>query len=347
MRPATPGIRAPEFPPMPWLNSEPLRVADLAGRALLVEFWDYTSLHSLRTLPYVSRWHERYHDSGLVVAGVHTPEFPFAREEGHVARALARLGVAHPVALDNEFLAWQAFHNRYWPSRYLFDAGGTLRYYHYGEGDYRESELAIQECLGEVSPGRDWPAPLPPIHAEDRPGLVRLPATPELYLGLERGGPANPERAAVGETTDLALPARRDPDRVYIEGPWLAELRYLESAGPGPGALHLRYTAAEVHLILAPGGAEPVEVEVTVDGAVPAAAERGEPGRETASGAALVRVDEPRLYRLLRHDGSGTHELRLAVERPGLRAYAFTFVAGAAPAAGGPPPAPGPGASGR
>jgi thiol-disulfide isomerase/thioredoxin len=334
VRPAAQGIRLPELPAMQWLNSTPLSAEDFAGRALLVDFWDYSSVHCLRTLPYLKSWHERYRDRGLIVVGVHSPEFPFAREAGNVERAVARLSVPYAVALDSEFHTWQAFQNRYWPARYLFDAAAALRYYHFGEGDYEPCEYAIQECLSEIHPGSAWPVPLPPLRPEDRPGTECLGATPELYLGLERGRLGNAERAAAAEIVRFLLPGRREPDRVYALGPWRTELKHLESVGTEPAAMHLRYTAVEVNLVMASADGPAVEVEIAVDGEALPADRRGEDVSQAASGTTLVRVAEPRMYRLVRDREHGTHDLRLAVEAPGLRAYAFTFVSCVAPDAG-------------
>jgi thiol-disulfide isomerase/thioredoxin len=157
MKPSVAGLRLPEFPNLTWINSPPLRAADLEGRVLLVDFWDYAGTNCLRALPYVRAWHERYQDAGLVVVGIHAPEFPFGKDPAQVGRAVTELDLRYPIALDNEFLAWHAFHNSYWPAKYLFDAGGGLRYFHFGEGDYEACERALQECLAEVHPDRAWP----------------------------------------------------------------------------------------------------------------------------------------------------------------------------------------------
>lgn len=338
MKPIVDGIRAPEFPAMRWLNSPPLRLSDLKGRVLMVDFWSYTCVNSLRALPYSGAWHERYGEVGLVLVGVHAPEFPFAREVENVERSVAELEVRYPVALDNDFHAWQAFHNHYWPARYLFDARGVLRYFHFGEGDYEESERAIQECLSEIHTDPAWPEPLAPLRPEDRPGVVCRPATPELYLGLERGHLGNSETAGAGETRAFELPGRRDSDRVCAQGPWRTELKYLESAGGGPAALHVRYSALEVNLVLAPAG-EPIEIELAQDGLPLAAEDRGADASATPSGAAVVRVTHPRLYRLVKNREFGAHDLRVGVDRPGLRAYQFSFVSCADPSGGSAVPA--------
>jgi hypothetical protein len=333
VKPEVDGLRLPEFPALEWLHSPPLRATSLKGRAVLVTFWDYASVHCLRVLPYLRAWNERYAELGLTVIAVHAPEFPFARDRGRVIRAAAELDIPYAVALDPDFLAWQAFHNRFWPSTYLFDATGALRYYHFGEGDYEACEREIQECLDEIHPEREWPELLLPFRAEDRPGAEHLRATPQINLGVERGRIANAERARVGETGRLSLPGRRQPDAVYAEGAWRHELPYLESAEASPAALHVRYTAVEVNLVAHAPEGETIEVEIGQDGVPLDAMDLGEDAIAAESGATYVAVSGPRLYRLVRNHVYATRDLRLSLDRPGLRVFALTFVSGAPPTA--------------
>src|SRR4051795_6629119 len=187
--PADAEIPAPEFPGRAgWLNVALLRMDMLLGRhAVLVEFWDFARVNSLRTLPYLLSWHERYADAGLQIVGVHSPGYSFGRDTGTVARAVERLEIPYPVALDPALEIWRLYGNRGWPGRYLFDRRGLLRYMHYGEGDYRESELAIQEGLLEVDGERAFPEPLAPLRPEDAPGAVLEPQTADIALPAERG----------------------------------------------------------------------------------------------------------------------------------------------------------------
>ena len=182
-------IYAPEFPPrMDWLGVAFLRMDRLMGRhAVLVEFWDFARINSLRTLPYLTAWHERYSDAGLRIIGVHSPGYSFGHEPEVVERAVERLGVPYPVLLDPGLEVWLAYGNRGWPGRYLFDRAGLLRYMHYGEGEYLETELAIQECLGELDAGAELPAPLEPLRPEDAPGVLLEPQTEDIVLPSGRG----------------------------------------------------------------------------------------------------------------------------------------------------------------
>ena len=182
-------IYAPEFPSgLDWLNVAFLRMNTLMGRgAVLVEFWDFARAHSLRTLPYLRSWHERYSKAGLQVIGVHSPGYSFGRDEETVARAVERLDVPYPVALDTDLAVWRLYGNRGWPGRYLFDRRSLLRHVHYGEGEYLETELAIQECLREIDADAELPESLEPLRPEDAPGVLMEPQTADIVLPRDRG----------------------------------------------------------------------------------------------------------------------------------------------------------------
>jgi hypothetical protein len=181
-------LPAPEFPPgTEWLGVPFLRMDRLMGRhAVLVEFWDFARVNSLRTLPYLRAWHERYAAAGLQLIGVHSPGYSFGRERDLVERAVERLPVPFPVALDPEFAVWRLYDNRGWPGRYLFDRRGVLRWLHYGEGDYDGTELAIQEALREIDEDVELPAPLEPLRPEDAPGVILEAQTADLYMPRDR-----------------------------------------------------------------------------------------------------------------------------------------------------------------
>ncbi len=182
-------IVAPELPPgLDWLGSAPLRMDRLAGdHAVLVEFWDFARVNSLRTLPYLEAWHRRYADLGLQVIGVHCPGYGFGRERAVVAAAVERLEVPYPVALDPDFTVWREYGNKGWPGRYLFDRRSRLRLLHYGEGEYEDGERAIQECLLEIDPSAELPRPLEPLRPEDAPGVLLEPQSADLAMPAERG----------------------------------------------------------------------------------------------------------------------------------------------------------------
>ena len=226
-------LRAPEFPPgIEWLNVAFLRMDKLLGRhAVLVEFWDFARVNSLRTLPYVKAWHERYADAGLRVVGVHSPGYSFGTDRRLVADAVARLEIRHAVALDPQLAIWREYGNRGWPARYLFDRRGSLRLVHYGEGDYREAELAIHETLRELDPGLELPAPLDPMRPEDVPGALLEP-----------------------QTADIGLPG--DRDRLELVRDWTDGEDYIEAADAG-AAVVVEFRAGAAYAVLSGAEQEP------------------------------------------------------------------------------------------
>jgi AhpC/TSA family len=225
-------IPAPEFPSgIDWLNSPFVRVDKLLGRhALLVEFWDFARVNSLRTLPYIRAWHERYSEAGLSVAGVHSPGYSFGRDTATVARAVERLEIDYPVALDPEFEVWRAYSVRGWPARYLFDRRGLLRWFHFGEGDYDGTERAIQEVLLEIDPEASFPEPLEPLRPEDAPGIALEP-----------------------QTADVVLPG--DRDRLELVRDWLDGEDFIEAADAGAAAT-AGFRAGGAWAVLSEGGLE-------------------------------------------------------------------------------------------
>jgi len=226
-------IPAPEFPPRTaWLNVPFLRMDRLLGRhAVLVEFWDFARVNSLRTLPYIQAWEQRYGEAGLTVIGVHSPGYSFGHDRDTVARAVERLGIRHPVALDPDLEIWRLYGNIGWPGRYLFDRTGLLRYMHYGEGDYAEAELAIQECLLELDPELGLPEPLEPLRPEDAPGVLLEP-----------------------QTADLALPG--DRERLELVRDWTDGPDYIEAADTGAAA-SFTFRAGGAYAVLSGAGLEP------------------------------------------------------------------------------------------
>jgi hypothetical protein len=197
---------------MKWLNVAFLRMDRLIGHhAVLVEFWDFARVNSLRTLPYLKAWDERYRELGLRIVGVHSPGYSFGRDPETVRRAAVRLGIEHAVLLDPELTVWRLYGNRGWPGRYVFDRRGKLRYFHYGEGEYRETELGIQECLLEIDPELGVPEPLDPLRPEDEPGALLEP-----------------------QTADIALPAERE--RLELVRDWSDGEDFIEAADAGAAA---------------------------------------------------------------------------------------------------------------
>ena len=321
-------IHAPEFPPqVTWLQGGPIKLADQRGKIVLIDFWHYTCVNCLHTLPYVKEWHRRYGSLGLVVVGVHAPEFSFARESGNVLRAVREHDIQYPIVLDNDYAIWQAYANRYWPAKYLIDANGYLRYYHFGEGAYAQTEEAIQALLKETFPQILLPGLMEPVREEDKPGAVCYRVTPELYLGYQRG--------LIGNVADVkpdAPATYRDPGKhmdghAYLEGDWLLAGEYLArpTGAQQESTLIVPYMAKEVNLVVHPptyGGA--ATIAVAQDGA-PLAAE--DAGADVTAGAttSTLTVDTPRMYRIVNNRDIDRHELQLTTKSDGVALYAFTF----------------------
>jgi hypothetical protein len=285
-----------------WLNSEPLGPAELRGRVAVVNFWTLTCINWLRQEPYVRAWSQAYRDDGLVVIGVHTPEFSFEHETDRIRLAIEERGIGYPVAVDSDYGIWDAFANRYWPALYFVDAEGIIRDQHFGEGRYEESERVIQRLLGVdrelVSvKGRG-------VEAEADWDHLR---TPETYLGYSRGErPASAERLRLNE---WALTGKWTP------GP---ENVVLDQAG---GSIAYRFHARDAHLVLSPGEREPIPFRVLLDGEAPGPS-HGVDVDEDGNG--LLR--EGRLYQLARErDGVGERTLEITFLEPGAEAYVFTF----------------------
>lgn len=307
--------RAPDFTgTKQWFNTpdeRPLSLRELRGRVVLVDFWTYTCINCIRTLPYLKAWDERYRDSGLTIVGVHTPEFPFEREAGNVAAAIEQNGLRYPVAQDNDYATWNAYANQYWPAKYLIDARGRVRYVHFGEGEYEETEAAIRELLAESGhkPG------VAPAEARAEAASPQV-TTPESYLGSARAdGFVNGPIAAGTQTFTLA-DSSLPPDSLAYEGRW--RIAPDEAAAVSRARLHLAFGARRVFLVLGSDG-RPRRLRVLLDGKpVPASFA----GRDVHGGVATIR--RQRLYRLVELPRAGHHLLTLEFE-PGISGYAFTF----------------------
>jgi len=253
--PITVPLHAPELAPGLWIQGPAVSIAFSRGAVILVEFWESTCVNCVRTLPYLKAWHERYAGRGLLVVGVHTPEFDFTADPGVVAAAVAAEGIPYPVLLDRDKATWQLFANHYWPSRYLIDARGYMRYEHFGEGAYGDTEDWIQRLLREAGDTAPMPPLLEPVRGEDRPGAVCYPATREIHAGFHRGKLLAPEGYRPGEVVDHQIRAEgpAPPGMLTARGRWLHEAEYLESAEPG-AEIELVCDAAGVNAVLEPGG---------------------------------------------------------------------------------------------
>ncbi len=276
-----------------WINSPPLTLEQLRGKVVLIDFWTYSCINCLRTIPYLEKWNDTYEDKGLVIIGVHTPEFEFEKDPMNVLKAATSLGIKYPIALDNNYETWTAFHNNYWPAHYLIDQEGNIRMVHYGEGAYVETENNIRSLLG-----------LAPLAMQETEKVMR-PLTPEIYLGMSRG------TNYTGEITlkfhQLVRYSYKSPlrhDTVGLRGPWMAEREYVQSEGDET-YIDLNFLAKKVYLVLA--GESPIPLRVYLDGKL----------------VKEIEIDSDRKYDIVTTT-YGRHHLSVLVPQ-GIKAYTFTF----------------------
>ncbi|WP_249674307.1 cytochrome c biogenesis protein DipZ [Pseudomonas abieticivorans] len=306
-----------------WLNSPPLSAQALRGKVVLIDFWTYSCINCLRTLPYVKAWADKYRDQGLVVIGVHSPEFAFEQNVGNVTQAMKKLGITYPVAIDNDFKIWRAFDNQYWPAHYFVDANGHIRYHHFGEGAYEESERVIQSLLREaghsgVANDRVSAQAGGVEQGSDKADV----ASPETYVGYRRSEHfASTPDIAADTAAAYRLPAQPSLNQWGLEGRWMIGSENASLQGP-TGKIAYRFHARDLHLVLGPGAdGKPVRFRVMIDGKAPDDAHGSDVG---ADGSGMVT--EQRLYQLLRQPGAITdHTFSIEFMDPGVSAYAFTF----------------------
>jgi thiol-disulfide isomerase/thioredoxin len=306
-----------------WLNGEPLSAADLRGKVVLIDFWTYTCINWLRTVPYVRAWAEKYRDQGLVVIGVHTPEFPFEHDVDNIRRAVKAMNLPYSVAIDSDYEIWRGFNNHYWPALYFVDAQGRVRHQQFGEGEYEQAERYIQQLLAEAGAagvardfvaveGRGFEAPADWANLKSE----------ENYVGYERtDGFASPGGAAPGQPRVYEMPARLPLNRWALAGDWTVEkgATVLNKTG---GRIVYQFYARDVHLVMGPTAkGTPVRFRVRIDGKPPGDA-HGLEVDEQGMGTAV----EQRLYQLVRQRMPvAERQFEIEFLGPGVAAYAFTF----------------------
>lgn len=308
-----------------WLNSPPLSAAGLRGKVVLVDFWTYSCINCLRSLPYIRAWADKYRDQGLVVIGVHAPEFAFEKNIANVKAAVKDLGISYPVAIDNDYAIWRAFGNQYWPAHYFIDANGKIRYHHFGEDEYAQSEQVIQQLLaeaGHTGVARDI------VKAQTEGAQMQADTaqmqSPETYVGYARASnfSAAGGQAQVHDHAQVyVLPASLGLNQWGLDGNWQVqgEKAVLES---GSGRIAYRFHARDLHLVLGPGASgKPVRFRILIDGKPPGA----DHGSDSDAGGEGTVVEE-RLYQLIRQKDAGAdHLFQIEFLDPGAEAFAFTF----------------------
>lgn len=290
-----------------WINSNPLTINELKGKVVLIDFWTYSCINCIRTFPYITDWYAKYKDKGLVIIGVHTPEFEFEKDFNNVKKATERFGILYPVAMDNNFKTWNAYSNNFWPAHYLIDQNGVVRQVHYGEGAYMETENAIRELLG-----------MNQIEGQDKP-LISRPLTPEIYLGTLRARNYQPSLSIQPEKTTLySYSSPLQDDRVGLKGDWYIDPEKAKSKGSN-SSLDLNFIASRVYLVM--DSEKPQAVTVLLDDApLPSkyyTADMDDKGQ--------ILVKEARKYDVIDLKGQyGRHKVTLIMP-DGVSAYAFTF----------------------
>lgn len=304
-----------------YLNTTPEKLAeDIKGKVVLYDIWTYSCINCIRTLPYITAWNEKYSDEGLLIIGIHSPEFEFEKNKENVELAIEKYGIKYPVVMDNDWETWKAFENRYWPRKYLADYEGYIRYDHIGEGNYQETEKKIQQLLEERSQALGLKVaseePLVDIKEFEHTSF----RTPELYFGYKfvpgRNQLGSPEGINPDKITTYEEPEHLDLHKFYLIGDWknLEDNMELESDS---GAIKLLYHAKEVNIV----SSNSAQLEIFLDGKP---LETNNAGKDIDTGNKIT-VSEPRLYNIINSPDSGTHELEIKVNQKGFEIYTFTF----------------------
>jgi methionine-S-sulfoxide reductase len=306
-----------------WLNSKPLSRASLRGKVVVLDFWTYSCINCLRALPYVNAWYDHYKDSGLVIVGVHSPEFEFEKDTDNVRKAVEKFAIKYPVALDSNMIVWKAFNNRFWPAHYFVDAQGRIRGHHFGEGKYARSERIIRQLLTEAG-AKNLPDPLNDAAGQGVSAAADSAnvSSPETYLGFARAENfLSPGSFARDSVKSYALPARLSLNQWALSGRWKVSKEKSVLDLP-PGRVVFRFRARDLHLVLGPGTErKPVRFRVLLDGKPPGA-DHGMDIDEAGNGT----VREQRLYQLIRQKGAvGEHEFTIEFLDGNVEAYSFTF----------------------
>jgi thiol-disulfide isomerase/thioredoxin len=313
-----------------WLNSPPLTLEELKGKVVLVEFWTYTCINCLRTLPYLRDWNEKYASRGLVIVGVHSPEFQFEHDVDNVREAMIREQVTWPVAMDNDFATWRAYSNRYWPHKFLIDKDGEVRYHHIGEGAYQETELHIRGYLEEAGYDvSDIPVGGVVIAGEPEQGTKQ--ATREIYAGSGWGRGdylGNQEKITGGQVATFSDPGKHEGGKFYLQGTWSIDSESVTHSRATEGFedyIVIKYQAASVNVVVRPSGVDPFRVIATIDGKPIPAADRGDDIMADSQGTTFLQIDGPRMYNVVRSMSSKSGELKLHAGSPDFSLYTYAF----------------------
>jgi len=292
-----------------WINSPPIDLAQLKGKVVLIDFWTYSCINCLRTLPYIKDWYQKYHDKGFEIIGVHTPEFDFEKDPTNVKNAVKKLGIDYPVALDNQFGTWQNFNNRYWPAHYLIDKNGLVVYQHFGEGDYDVTENNIRFLLGLNK------SAVKPAASESIP----FSQTPETYLGYARAeNYASPQAVIKGRPAIYTFPVSLDENQWALQGNWIIGPEYIV-AQQSDAMLKIHFNAGKVFIVMGTVNNKPIKVKIVLNG------EKVISSKGSDVVDSVITVKDHRLYEVLVLKNSGDGLLQITSASPGLQIYTLTF----------------------
>lgn len=308
-----------------WINSEPLKLAALRGKVVLVDFWTYSCINCIRTLPYLKQWHEKYSDKGFVLIGVHSPEFDFEKKLENVQMAVDEFELAYPVALDSDMETWRNYKNRFWPAKYLIDADGKIRYTHFGEGAYEETEQKIQELLEEAMKQE---IDIDITKEEPKSGEAGFFRTRELYAGYAFGGDylGNPNGFSQEKTGVYTDQQEHLDGKIYLHGEWTHYPEFVRHARTTEAIedyVAIKYLASEVNIV-AGKGTQPYNIYITLDGVDLTNRYAGKDVQFTEEGKAFIEVTENRLYNVI-NGPLGIRELKLYSDSNEFSLYTFTF----------------------
>jgi len=317
------GINAPEFPDdLVWLNSEPLKLAELLkeGKIVLVDFWTYSCINCIRTLPHLVNWDEKYRKDGLVIVGVHTPEFDFEKEKVNVEKALKDFNIKYPVVMDSDYKIWNLYSNHYWPRKLIINKDGKIIYDHAGEGNYSETEEVVRKLLN-VEGAKE-------MKQDNGTGGICYPMTPELYLGYERGILGNEQGYAYDSVSDYNFKDAKKKDIFYLEGKWLSKKEYLEHVVNSPefeDFIQLNFSGLSVNIVLSSKDQKSYEILVTLEDKP---LEQGIAGKDIKfeNGQSILKFDNDRMYSVISSpEFLENKKLKLFIKSDNCRVFAFTF----------------------
>jgi thiol-disulfide isomerase/thioredoxin len=333
-------LKAPNYPAPKlvgdgndWLNTDGKALQLQKGKVYLIDFWEYTCVNCIRTLPYVKKWNQKYAKDGLVIIGIHTPEFGFAHNRTNVEAAVRMFGITYPVLVDSQYRNWQLWQgdSGYWPRKFLVNAEGNVVYDHAGEGGYQETEREIQKLLLQAHPGLQLPPLMKLIRPEDTPGAVCYPVTPEMYAGqrgFESGQLGNVAGFSLGNIAEYRIMGKEVDGRFYLQGLWQTNSEFLRHARSSPDYsdfISVRYHALSANAVIRPEDGVPFRIYVLQDGLPVKADDRGQDIRVDKNGRTYILVDSPRMYQLTKNLHYGSHEIRLMTNSTGFGLYSFTY----------------------